>query len=72
MHAELISALKTVCTAGSAREGYNDESNDQLRQLANVGLLVVAYAPDLLTRPRQYKPSETGWHMFKQLLTKTK
>jgi hypothetical protein len=70
MNAETISILKTVCAAGSAREGFNGDSNDQLRQLADVGLLVVAYAPRMLERHQEYKPTQMGWDLFKHLVTK--
>jgi hypothetical protein len=71
MDSETISALKTVCAAGCAREGFNEESNERLRNLTDMGLLVVAYAPDLLTRRRSYKPTEKGRSVCKQFLEKT-
>ena len=66
----MISTLKTVCTAGRAREGFNGDSNEQLKQLADVGLLVVAYAPSVLAARKEYKPTEKGWQLFKQLIGK--
>jgi len=60
MDSETVSVLKTVCTAGCAREGFNGEANERLNELTNLGLLVVAYAPDLLTRRRIYKPNREG------------
>ena len=68
MDSEIISTLKTVCTAGSAREGFNGESNDRLEKLADLGLLVVAYAPGLMARRRTYQPTTKGWEKFKQIL----
>ena len=70
MDSETISTLKTVCTAGSAREGFNGESNERLEKLADLGLLVVAYAPSLVARSRTYRPTARGWEKFKQFLDK--
>jgi hypothetical protein len=69
MNDETISILKTVCTAGSASEGFNGDSNERLQHLTDLGLLVVAYAPRMLT-PRKFKPTPQGWEVFKQLVTK--
>ena len=69
MDDETISTFSTVCTAGFACEGFNEKTNEQLRKLADVGLLVVAYAPDLLRRKPAYKPTTTGWEFFKQLVS---
>jgi len=68
MDEEAISTLNTVCTAGCAREGFNDETNQRLKHLADVGLLVVAYAPDLLSRRAVYRPTNKGWELFKRLI----
>ena len=68
MDHEAISTLNTVCTAGHAREGFNGETNERLRHLADVGLLVVACAPDFLTHRPVYKPTHKGWELFKQLI----
>jgi hypothetical protein len=70
MDSETISTLKTVCAAGCAREGFNGESNERLRNLTDMGLLVVAYAPDLLARRRSYRPTEKGHTLCKQLIEK--
>lgn len=71
MEHSLTEMLKTVCTAGFAREGFNGETNEQLKALANVGLLVVAYAPQMLAQHRrEYRPTEKGWTLFKQLITR--
>jgi hypothetical protein len=70
MNSEAISILKTVCTAGSAREGFNGDSNDQMRHLADVGLLVVAYAPKMIAPRAEYKPTQKGWDLFKELISK--
>jgi hypothetical protein len=68
MDDETISTLTTVCTAGCAREGFNGDTNERLKQLADVGLLVVAYAPDLLAQRRVYTPTRKGWERFKELV----
>ncbi len=69
MDDEAISTLNTVCAAGCAREGFNGETNERLQHLADVGLLVVAYAPDLLrTQGPVYKPTNRGWELFKRLV----
>jgi hypothetical protein len=68
MDEETISTFNTVCTAGYACEGFNGETNEQLKQLADVGLLVVAYAPKFLSRRRAYTPTNKGWELFKRLV----
>lgn len=68
MDRTLTETLKTVCSAGFAREGFNSEANKQLEELANVGLLVVEYAPRMLGNVKEYRPSEKGWALFKNLL----
>ena len=67
MDEETISTFNTVCTAGYACEGFNGQTNEQLKQLADVGLLVVAYAPKFLHRTA-YTPTNKGWELFKRLL----
>jgi len=67
MDSETISAFTTVCTAGYAHEGFNCDSNERLKQLADLGLLVISHAPALLARQRRYEPSEKGWAMYKQI-----
>lgn len=69
MDDETISTFNTVCTAGHACEGFNGKTNEQLKQLADVGLLVVAYSPDLLTQRPAYKPTHKGWELFKRLVS---
>ncbi len=68
MDDESISTLSTVCAAGSACEGFNGETNERLKHLADVGLLVVAYAPDLLQNRPVYRPTLKGWELFKRLI----
>ena len=66
MEPENISTLKTVCAAGEAREGYNERVNQQLEQLADLGLLVVSQAP-VMVRRRHYKPTEKGWQLYSKV-----
>lgn len=68
MDDESISTLNTVCTAGQACEGFNGDTNERLQHLADVGLLVVAYAPDLLAHRPIYRPTSKGWELFKRLI----
>jgi hypothetical protein len=68
MDDETLSTLNTVCAAGRAGEGFNGNTNEQLRQLADLGLLVVAYAPGFLTERRVYTPTTKGWDLFKRLV----
>ena len=68
MDEETISTFNTVCTAGYACEGFNGETNEQLKQLADVGLLVVAYAPKFLSHRPAYTPTNKGWELFKRLV----
>ena len=67
MDHQTISIFKTVCAAGRASEGFNEDSNEHLKNLANMGLLVVAYTPDLLARRREYRPTEKGWSLYSEL-----
>ncbi|HLG97761.1 MAG TPA: hypothetical protein VKX49_15715 [Bryobacteraceae bacterium] len=66
MDSNRISTLKTVCVAGEAREGFNGDVNQQLEQLADMGLLVVSHSPAMLLR-RIYKPTEKGLHLYRQV-----
>jgi len=58
MDAEMISTLKTVCTAGTAGPGFNEDSNARLEQLADEGLLVRVTIPKTKGPRRAYKPTE--------------
>jgi hypothetical protein len=66
MDPDSISTLKTVCAAGEAREGFNEHVNEQLEQLADLGLLVVSQAPMMVER-RLYKPTEKGWQLYSKV-----
>jgi diacylglycerol kinase family enzyme len=70
MDSEIASTLKTVCAAGSASEGFIGETNEELNQLTDMGLLIVAYAAGLLARRRVYKPTEKGRALCKQIVEK--
>lgn len=71
MDDETLSVLKTVCVAGRARAGYNEQSNDQLEQLVQAGLLDVVHAasadPKTRIPRRYYQPTEKGKAMYLQL-----
>jgi hypothetical protein len=67
MDAETISTLKTVCTAGQASSGFNGDSNAQLEQLAQDGLLVLVNVAKTKGPRRAYKPTEKGKEMVRKL-----
>lgn len=64
---ETLSLLETVCVAGSARAGYNGESNARLDRLAKEGLLdIVDSARTRWRMPaRSYQPTEEGREMVR-------
>jgi hypothetical protein len=72
MDDDTLSVLKTVCVAGQARPGFNDESNARLDQLVEEGFLRVVQASSAGSKvsvPRRYyKPTEKGQAMYKQLI----
>lgn len=67
MDAETIATLKIVCTAGSASAGFNGDSNAQLEQLAQDGLLVAVNVSKPKGPRRAYKPTEKGKEVVRQL-----
>lgn len=67
MDAETISTLKTVITAGGASPGFNGDSNEQLEQLADDGLLVRVNIPKTKGPRRAYKPTEKGKDLVRKL-----
>jgi len=67
MDTETISALKTVCTAGQASSGFNDESNARLEQLAAEGLLLAVNPPKHKGPRRAYRPTEKGKEVVRKL-----
>lgn len=67
MDAETISTLRTVCTAGRARSGFNEESNARLEQLAEDGFLVAVNVPKAKGPRRSYKPTEKARELLYQL-----
>jgi len=70
MDHETINVLKTVCAAGLARDGYNDDANARLDLLVEAGLLDVAESstpPDpnaKVRRRRHYKPTKKGVNLI--------
>jgi hypothetical protein len=70
MDAETISTLKTVCTAGRARSGFNGDCNARLEQLVAEGFLVVVNVAKAKGPRSDYKPSEKGQELFRQLSKK--
>ncbi len=74
MDRETISVLQTVCVAGGAREGFNDDANARLDLLVEAGLLTVAdpSRQDSSTparRRRFYKPTTKGVTMSQSYKT---
>lgn len=78
MDCETIDILKTVCTAGRVRAGFNGDSNARLEQLLNEGFLAVVEAPAPNSDPKTikpqrsrrltYKPTESGRKKCRQLI----
>lgn len=62
MDDETLNLLKTVCAAGCASPGFNEQTNARLEDLLQAGLL--EGETDLLQRPtskpprRSYRPTE--------------
>lgn len=67
MDAETISALRTVCTAGRARSGFNEDSNARLDKLAEDGFLVVVNIAKTQGPRRAYRPTEKAKELLQQL-----
>ena len=67
MDTQTISTLKTVCTAGRASAGYNGESNAQLEQLVDNGLLDAAGVATARGPQRSYTPTAKGRELVRQL-----
>jgi hypothetical protein len=61
---ETIRVLKTVCAAGGAHTGFNEDSNARLEQLVAAGLLAIATLPNTnpiaRTRQRFCRPTKSG------------
>jgi hypothetical protein len=71
MNTDTISTLKTVCTAGRASAGFNGDSNDQLEQLVDIGLLDAAGDSTAFGPQRCYTPTAKGRELFRQLSEKS-
>ena len=67
MDAETISTLRTVCTAGRARSGFNEDSNARLEQLAEDGFLDVITSVKTKGPRRSYKPTQKAKELLHQL-----
>jgi hypothetical protein len=67
MKPETISTLKTVCTAGRASAGFNGESNADLEQLVDSGLLSAAGVSTAFGPQRSYTPTAKGRELVRQL-----
>jgi hypothetical protein len=67
MDADTIATLKTVCTAGSARSGFNGDCNARLEQLVEAGLLVLVNLPKAKSPRSAYQPTAKGEELFRQL-----
>jgi len=69
MDQETLNVLKTVCVAGGARAGYNDDANARLDLLVEAGLLAVAEPHEShstkIRRWRFYKPTSKGVNMVR-------
>jgi len=68
---QTISVLKTVCVAGGARPGFNQDSNARLEWLMEAGLLTLdkpRIKETTAVRSRQfYRPTKKGMEMFRTL-----
>ena len=60
MDTATLDTLKTVCVAGRASEGFNSESNAQLQQLADDGLLTALNDASPSAPRRSYRPTAKG------------
>jgi hypothetical protein len=67
MDTATLATLKTVCIAGRASEGFNAESNAQLKELADEGLLTEANENAKPARRRSYKPTQKGRELVRQI-----
>ena len=67
MDAETFATLKTVCTAGQARTGFNDECNARLEELAENGLIEAELVPRRKGAGRSYTPTEKGRELVRRL-----
>jgi hypothetical protein len=70
MTSETIATLKTVCTAGRASAGFNGESNAQLEQLVDHGLLSAAGVSTAFGPQRCYTPTAKGRELIRHLAEK--
>lgn len=68
---QTISVLKTVCVAGGARPGFNQDSNARLEWLAEAGLLALdkprSKETTAVRSRRFYRPTKKGLELFQLL-----
>ena len=71
MDDDTLNLLKTVCAAGRAGSGFDDNSNARLEKLVEQGLLDVVSAAAAHTQgkiPRRYyRPTEQARALLRQL-----
>ncbi len=71
MDDDTLNLLKTVCAAGRAREGYDDNANEKLEQLVHDGLLVTvdsaAASRTTKAERRHYQPTERARTLLRDL-----
>ena len=71
MDDDTLNLLKTVCAAGRAREGYDENANEKLEQLVHEGMLVTvdsAAASRTSRSPRRhYQPTERAHALLRNL-----
>jgi hypothetical protein len=71
MDDDTLSLLKTICAAGRAREGYDDNANAKLEQLAEEGLLHAVDSASVgraAKTPRlSYQPTERAHALLRKL-----
>ena len=69
---ESINLLRTICVAGSARPGFDGNSNARLEELNKAGLVDSlenpAHQPTKGKPQRLYRPTEMGRAMLRKLL----
>lgn len=74
MDNDTLDLLKTVCVAGRATFGFNDNSNDRLEKLVEEGLLDAVRAagagPKSTITRLYYRPTEQGRALLRTLSEK--
>lgn len=70
MDKESLATLRTVITAGHAREGYIGDRNARLQELADEGLLTLGEEVTSKGPRRTYAPTAMGRELIRQLAEK--